>query len=105
MLLEYRVWWGRDAAVPVLKAPRIEVLARAGNATCNATDSTFYALAVSTLLTGAGTVAGSGAAELQHPLCVNSAAFIRRPLGCADGIRVNVPEQGSPRGPMSRNTA
>ena len=33
---------------------------RAGNATCNATDSTFYALAVSTLLTGAGTVSGSG---------------------------------------------
>ena len=33
----------------------------AGNATCNATDSTFYALAVSTTLTGAGTVAGSGA--------------------------------------------
>ncbi|CAL5220591.1 g2631 [Coccomyxa viridis] len=31
-----------------------------GNATCNATDSTFYALAVSTLLTGAGTVSGSG---------------------------------------------
>ena len=33
----------------------------AGNATCNATDSIFYSLAVTTLLTGAGTVAGSGA--------------------------------------------
>ena len=46
-----------------LKAPRAEAMARAGNATCNATDSTFYALAISTLLTGAGTVAGSGIPE------------------------------------------
>ena len=44
------------------------MMARAGNATCNATDSTFYALAISTLLTGAGTVAGSGIAELDQPL-------------------------------------
>ena len=55
-----------------LEAPRAEGMARAGNATCNATDSTFYALAISTLLTGAGTVAGSGIPGLDtpsHQLC------------------------------------
>ena len=62
-----------------LEGPRAEAMACAGNATCNATDSTFYALAISTLLTGAGTVAGSGTPELDTP-CISSAASINQPL-------------------------
>ena len=50
-------------------------VAHAGNATCNATDSTFYALAISTLLTGAGTVAGSDAEGLNTLLAPDESAL------------------------------
>lgn len=60
----------------------------AGNATCNATDSTFYSLAVTTLLTGAGTVAGSGASgNLSCHVDIHVLARVMRCYECLSRIR------------------
>lgn len=60
----------------------------AGNATCNATDSTFYSLAVTTLLAGAGTVAGSGApSKFSCHVDLYAPARAMRCYECRPGIR------------------
>ncbi|CAK0783494.1 hypothetical protein CVIRNUC_006693 [Coccomyxa viridis] len=72
-----------------------------GNATCNATDSTFYALAISTLLTGAGTVAGSGVFEVPSGTFNGTGTFAGNDVTYSGGLATFQSIYGTAKGSHS----